>query len=287
MTPHVAEAMYQRLIRPVEKNAPESVHHNDWPIADESAIDESLMAEMDLAMNASSLGRAARAKSQIKLRQPLSEAIAVTGKDQLAILNKVAPLIKEELNVKEVKVTSERDILQSHVAKPVPRILGKKHGKSFTAVADAIRAMTTEETETLANGKPVTLMANGVNVEVLPEEVELESKPIDGYSIVEEGGLLIGVNTAIDEALSSEGLARDIVRRIQALRKDANFDINDHIETYYRGDPEITEVFQEEADYIKAETLSDLLSEDAAPEDSRLGEYEIGGLQLILALHKK
>ncbi len=197
MTPHVAEAMYQRLVRPVEKSAPESVHHNDWPTADESAIDEGLMAEMDLAMNASSLGRAARAKSQIKLRQPLSEAIAVTGKDQLAILSKVAPLIREELNVKEVKVTSERDILQSHVAKPVPRILGKKHGKNFTAVADAIRAMTPEQTEMLANGKPITLKANGADVEVLPEEVELESKPIEGYSIVEEGGLLIGVNTAI------------------------------------------------------------------------------------------
>jgi isoleucyl-tRNA synthetase len=279
--------MYQRLILPVEKNALESVHHNDWPVADESAIDKSLMAEMDLAMNASSLGRSARAKSQIKLRQPLSEAIAVTSKDQLAILSKVAPLIKEELNVKEVKITSERDILQSHIAKPVPRLLGKKHGKTFTAVADAIRAMTTEETETLANGKPVALKVNGAAVEVLPEEVELESKPIEGYSIVEENGLLIGINTAIDEALSSEGLARDIVRRIQALRKEANFDINDHIETYYRGDPEMVEVFQEEADYIKAETLTDLLMEGAAPEGARLGEYEIGGLQLILALRKK
>jgi isoleucyl-tRNA synthetase len=279
--------MYQRLVRPVEKSAPESVHHNDWPIADESVIDKALMAEMDLAMNASSLGRAARAKSQIKLRQPLREAIAVTGKDQLTVLNKVAPLIKEELNVKEVKVTSERDILQSHVAKPVPRLLGKKHGKTFTAVADAIRAMTPEETEKLANGKPITLNVNGAAVEVLPEEVELESKPIEGYSIVEENGLLIGINTAIDEALSSEGLARDIVRRIQALRKDAGFDINDHIETYYRGDPEITEVFAEEAEYIKAETLTDLLQEGAAPEGARLGEYEIGGLQLILALRRK
>jgi isoleucyl-tRNA synthetase len=287
LTPHVAEAMYQRLIRSAEPGAPASVHHNDWPTADESAIDEVLMAEMDLAMNASRLGRAARAKSQIKLRQPLREAIAVTNKDQIEVLNKIAPLIKDELNVKEVKVTSERGILQNHIAKPVPRILGRKHGKNYTAVAEAIKAMTTEQTETLAKGKPITLNVNGAAVEILPEEVELESKPIEGYSIVEENGLLIGINTTIDEALNSEGLARDIVRRIQALRKEANFDINDHIETYYRGDPEMIEVFQEESDYIKAETLSDTLQEGAPPPDAKNGSYEIGGLHLLLGLRKK
>ena len=103
---------------------------------------------------------------------------------------------------------------------------------------------------------------------------------------MEEGSLLVGVNTTIDESLSSEGLARDIVRRIQSLRKEANFDINDHIETYYRGDPDVVEVFQEEADYIKAETLSNLLQEGIPPEDTKTGAYEIGGLQLLLGLRR-
>ncbi|MDP2901240.1 MAG: DUF5915 domain-containing protein, partial [Candidatus Bathyarchaeota archaeon] len=245
------------------------------------------MTEMDLAMSISSLRRAARAKIQIKLRQPLSEAIIVAGKDQLKVLRKVVPLIREELNVKEVKVTDERDILQSHVAKPLPRMLGRKHGKDFTAVADAIRAMTPAQTEAIAAGKPTTLTVNDARVEVLPEEIELESKPIEGYSIMEEDGLLVGVNTTIDEALSSEGLARDVVRRIQSLRKEAGFDINDHIETYYRGDPEIAEVFQEEAEYIKAETLSDLLQEGTPPGDAKKGSYEIGGIQLLLGLRRK
>jgi isoleucyl-tRNA synthetase len=104
---------------------------------------------------------------------------------------------------------------------------------------------------------------------------------------MEENGLLIGINTSIDEALSSEGLARDVVRRIQSLRKEANFEINDHIETYYSGDPEIIEVFQEEADYIKAETLSDLLYEGVPPECANTGDYEIDGLQLLLGLRRK
>jgi isoleucyl-tRNA synthetase len=286
-TPHISEAMYQRLVRPVEPGNPESIHHNDWPTTQESEIDESLMAEMDLAMTASSLGRAARAKSQIKLRQPLSEAIVVASKEQLPIVNKVTPLIREELNVKEVKVTSERNILQGHIAKPVPRLLGKKHGRNFTAVADSIRAMTPKQTEMLANGKAVTISLNGAPIDVLPEEVELESKSIEGYSIMEEGSLLVGIKTAIDDSLSSEGLARDIVRRIQSLRKEANFDINDHIETYYRGDPEVVEVFQEEADYIKVETLTDLLQEGVPPEGAKTGAYEMSGLQLLIGLRKK
>ncbi len=168
----------------------------------------------------------------------------------------------------------------------MPRLLGKKHGRNFTAVADAIRAMTPEEIEALASGRAVTLNVNDGSIEVLPEEVELESKPIEGYSIMEEGSLLVGINTAIDETLSSEGLARDIVRRIQSLRKEANFDINDHIETYYRGDPEVIEVFQDEADYIKAETLSDLLQEGAPPEGAKTGAYEISGVQLLLGLRR-
>jgi isoleucyl-tRNA synthetase len=146
--------------------------------------------------------------------------------------------------------------------------------------------MTSEQTETLAGGKAITLNVGGSPVEVLPEEIELESKPIEGYSIMEEGGLLVGVNTAIDESLSSEGLARDIVRRIQSLRKEANFDINDHIETYYRSDPEVVEVFQEEADYIKAETLSELLKEGVPPEGAKTGAYEMSGFQLLLGLRR-
>jgi isoleucyl-tRNA synthetase len=199
----------------------------------------------------------------------------------------MSPLIREELNVKEVNVTEKRDILQSHIVKPVPKILGKKHGKNFTAVAQAIKVMTSEQTETIARGNPITLMVGNERVNILPEEVELESIPIEGYSIMEENGLLIGIKTAIDEALSSEGLARDVVRRIQSLRKEANFDITDHIETYYSGDPEIIEVFQEEGAYIKAETLSDLLHEGVPPEDAKTCEYEIGDLQLLLGLRRK
>ncbi len=283
-TPHLAEAMYQWLVRNADASTPESVHHNDWPVADPSMIDEGLMMEMDLAMLASSLGRAARARSQIKLRQPLSEAVVVAGEESLEMLRKVSPLIMEELNVKEIRVTKDRDILQTSVAKPVPRLLGRKHGNQYPQVAEAIKAMTPAQVRSISSGKPVRLTVEGSHFEVLPEEVLLESKPIEGYSIVEGDGLAIGVATAIDEELGNEGLARDIVRRIQSLRKEAGFDINDHIAAYYAGDPEIVEVFSEEADYIRSETLSDELVEGPPPEGSKSGSYEIGGLQLVLGL---
>jgi isoleucyl-tRNA synthetase len=144
--------------------------------------------------------------------------------------------------------------------------------------------MNPAQVNAISSGKPVKLTVGGSPVEVLPEEVELESRPVEGYSIVEGDGLAVGVTTAIDEELSSEGLARDIVRRIQSLRKEAGFNINDHITTYYTGDSEIVEVFSEEADYIMSETLSDELIEGPPLEGSRSGSYEIGGFQLVLGL---
>ena len=188
--------------------------------------------------------------------------------------------------MKEIKVTKNSEILQSHVAKPIPRLLGKKYGKNFTAVVEAIKSMTPLETEQIAHGNHVKLEAYDSTIEILPEEIELESVPIEGFSIAEESGLLIGVNIAIDEELSSEGLARDIVRRIQALRKEANFGINDHIKTYYYGDSEITDVFQEEAEYIKMETLSDVLIDDKPPKDAKTDTYEVSSLGLTIGLKK-
>jgi isoleucyl-tRNA synthetase len=284
LTPHVSEAIYQRLVRPVEPNAPESVHHNDWPTANKTLIDNALMIEMSLAIQASGLGRAARSKVAIKLRQPLHEAVLIADDATLKRLENIQELIKEELNVKTIRLTQDREILQSHIVKPLPRVLGRKHGKLFTKIAIAINTLLEDNINKLAANQSILIDIEGTSIEVHPEEVEILSKPIDGYSIVEENGVLIGVDTTIDDELGSEGLARDIVRRIQALRKAAGFDINDHIDIYYRGDPEIIEVFTEETEYIKTETLAEIIQEGTPSSKAELTYYEIGGLSLTLGL---
>jgi isoleucyl-tRNA synthetase len=136
----------------------------------------------------------------------------------------------------------------------------------------------------LLGGGSVRVDVNDVSVEVLSEEVNVESVHLDGYSVMEEPGLMVGVKTEITDKLRREGLARDIVRRIQALRKESDFEIDDLIETYYSGDPEVEEVFGAEAEYISTETLSEALLMGVPPEGAHTAEFDINGLKLRLGL---
>jgi len=151
-------------------------------------------------------------------------------------------------------------------------------------VVEALRTLDQAEAERLKAGESVSVDVGDTVVEILPEEVEVESVTLPGYSSVEEGGLLVGIGTEITEQLEYEGVARDVVRRIQALRKEAGFEIDDHIETHYSGDAKFEVVFEAEGDYIAAETLSEVLSMDEPPEGAYLGEYDIEGLKLKLGL---
>ena len=286
ITPFLAEAMYQRMMRRVEPGLPESVHHNSWPEVDGELIDEELMERMDLAMRASSLGRSARNKSGVKLRQPLQEAIIVADPASVKRLRTLSDLIMEELNVKELRVTEERSRLQRYLVKPLPSILGRKHGRRYTAVAEALQALDQSGVTRLLNGEPVEVRVDGSPVEVATSEVEVTTVPIEGYSLMGDNDLLVGVNTVVNEQLEREGIARDIVRRVQALRKEADFDIDDHIATYYSGDPKIEAVFKSEAEYIQAETLSDMLTRGDPPTEAYVSEFSVDGLEMTLGLVK-
>ena len=284
--PFTTEALYQRMVRTVEPDARLSIHHNEWPEVDQTLLEEELMAEMDLAMNVSSLGRAARNKSNIKLRQPLKEALVVVDSEQLPRLNRVTELIQEELNVKTIITSTDRSLLQDIVVNPLPSRLGRKYGQKYPLVQKAIKNLSSVEASALNTGETVNVVVEDEKIEVLPDEVEIQSVPKEDYSVIDDIGVLVGVYTVITEDLESEGLARDIVRRIQALRKEADFEINDHIVTYYDGDPEVLEVFKDESEYIKVETLSDELIQGKAPASAKISQYEIDGVNLTLGLIK-
>jgi isoleucyl-tRNA synthetase len=253
---------------------------------DESLIDEGLMERMDLAVRVSSMGRAARNTSGIKLRQPLGEAVVVADGDDILRLESLKSLVEEELNVKSVRFTSESGELMGLEVKPVFAILGKKHGRDVPRVAEAFRGLSMADALKLQNGEAVEVDLEGATVEVLPEEAEVVPVQVEGYSVVEEPGLLVGVSTEITSELEREGLARDVVRRIQALRKEADFEIDDTIETYYSGDPGVEEVFETEGEYIKAETLSVRLVKGDAPGGAHREEFDIDGKKLILGLRR-
>jgi len=164
--------------------------------------------------------------------------------------------------------------------------LGRKHGRNLPKVIEAIANLEESNVARLVNDEPVEVQVDGSPVEIAPDDVEVELEPLEGYSISEEPGLLVGVNTTITEDLKNEGLARDIVRRIQALRKEADFEIDDEIETYYIGDAVLEEVFAQENEYIAAETLSMIVVKGDPPEGTHVEEYKIEGLKLKLGLKR-
>mgnify|MGYP000223935646 CR=1 FL=1 len=283
--PFTSEEIYQNLVRRVDPKAPESVHHNAWPKPDEKAIDEELMADMDLAIKVCSLGRSARSRSGIKLRQPLSKMLVIADSQSLERIRKLKDLIIEEMNVKDLHLSTEKEEALEYLVKLRPQILGKKYGKLFPKIREAVEKMDAKSlADSFNKGESVTLEIEGERIELLPEEAEVQTHPKEGYAIAEENEILVAIDTRITDELRKEGLARDIVRRIQNQRKEANFKIADWIETYYEAGPELSAVFEEFKDYISNETLSKIIRKSEPPKDAHVATYKIGGETLRIGL---
>jgi len=288
LIPFTTEAMYQNLVCSVDETAPESVHHTDWPEPVEALVDEELMADMDLTMRVVELGRSARGTSGIKLRQPLARAVVVVNEQEQARLERLADLVRDELNVKELAFATDPTDLVEYEINLLPSVLGPKHGPRFPRLRQAVAAMDAVAlARRLEAGLPIQVEVDGETVEVLPEEAEVRLKPKEGYAVATERALLVGVDVVITPELEKEGLARDVVRRIQNMRKEAGFEIADRITTYYQAGPKLKEVFADYGDYIAAETLSTALVEGAAPEGAYTGQFKLGGEELVLGVVRR
>ncbi len=284
--PFLTEEIYQNIVRRVDPNAPESVHHNDWPVADEKMIDGELMGNMELVIKVCSLGRSARSKAGIKLRQPLLEAKIVAEESVIKRIKGFRDLIMEELNVKGVSMTTKRNELIDYVIKPIPEALGRKYGKLFPKIKETIAEVDPQRAIRSLEKGTLNLTVDDRNVKILPEEVKIIEQPKSGYSISEEDNITVGVNLMMPEKLKLEGIARDIVRRIQNQRKEAGFNIADQIETYYEAGPTLTKVFENFRDYIAAETLSVIIREGNPPENAHSATYRLADEELKVWLRR-
>ncbi len=284
-TPFIAEDMYQNLIRNIDPNAPESVHHNDWPKIDDSYVDEDLMKNMNLVIKVSSLGRSARNNANIKLRQPLLSAKIASEKTTLERLEGLTDLIKDELNVKELHLTPNKEELIDYEIHPLPQMLGKKYGRKYKTICTLVEKMDANNiAQKLQEGTPLNVKVNDHEITLFPDEFEIRTKPKKDLALTEEQGIVVGVSTVISEELKKEGLARDIVRRIQNQRKEAGYDITDHIDTYYETGSKLAEVFAAFRDYISVETLSTHLYEAKPPKGSHVANFEIDDEKLKIGL---
>jgi isoleucyl-tRNA synthetase len=283
--PFVSEELYQNLVRCADSSAPVSVHLTDWPVSDQSSVDYDCMKAMDLAMAVSRLGHAARDEAGIKVRQPLARAVIAGDQALPRVLDQVRELVADELNVKRVDLVSDREELFEYRVRLLPRALGAKYGKLLPKILQSMEAADQSSVaKTLRGGESVTLRVEEKEITLGPADVEVIAEGKLGLSLIEDGGLSVGLDTVISESLRDEGLVRDIIRRIQNQRKEAGFSIADSIETYYRAGPKLTRLLEDHKKLICAETLSKTLTDAELPASAHVQNYEIGGEKLELGL---
>ncbi len=285
-TPFAPEAIYQNLVRSVRPEAYESVHHTAWPKHDETAIDAGLLEQMELARQVASLGLAARNGAGLKVRQPLSKALAYAG-GKRTLGDEFVAIIQDELNVKGFDFVEQASQLVRYQIMPDNKLLGPRFGSEFPKVRAALLAA--DANAIAANvqaGLNSTIEVDRKQVELAPEEILLQTHPLEGLAVAADKQMTVAVDASVTPELRAEGLAREVVRRIQAMRKEAGFDIADRITTWYLAKGEFAEVFQTWGDYIKAETLSTKLESDEPLEGAYVETHEVDGLELKLGVKR-
>ncbi|MFA5203486.1 MAG: isoleucine--tRNA ligase [Lentisphaeria bacterium] len=254
--PFITETIYRNLRTP---DLPESVHLCDYPTPAPALRDAALNRRMARTMTAVSLGRYLRNQTSLRVRQPLAKAVLVaTDPEAFADFEAMREVIADELNVKAVEVSRDEEVLVRLSAKANFKVLGKKLGKRMKAAATAIEALPVEPLRELRAGRPVTLPLDdgGEPVAVTAEDVLIQRQEREGMTVANEGDITVALDTRLDEALLREGWARDIVSRIQALRKDAGLDVADRIRVCYEVPAEAAAAITAFAGHITAETLA-------------------------------
>ncbi len=289
MLPFMTEVIYQNLVRSAFADAPESVHHTGWPAANPGLMDEKLLVDMDLARAVVSLGHADRVAANIKVRQPLAD-IKVVAAGKADSLVRFAALIAEELNVKSVLLAEgEAELVQYRIL-PFNKTLGPRFGKDFPAVRKALsEADPYAVAAAVAAGQPVPITFGGQAVELAAEDVLVQAEPKPGYQVTNDTqrGIVVALDTVITPQLKAEGLAREVVRRIQQMRKDAGFDLSDRIHTTYQTDnADLAATVVELADGIKQETLSLSLLAGDPVEGAYADTGDVDGAEITLSVRR-
>ncbi|MFN2112545.1 MAG: DUF5915 domain-containing protein, partial [Anaerolineales bacterium] len=255
--PFITEEIYQNLVRSVFLDARESVHHTLWPKADQGAVDGKLIEQMKLARETASQGLSARSNAGIKVRQPLSQVLIYVKEGQAELDEALVEIVLDELNIKELTFVEEAGSLLSYQVLPDNKLLGPKYGADFPKVRAALAELDPDRVANQVNqGESVALNVEGKTVELSPEEILIQAEGAEGLAAVDGKLLTVAIETEITPALRDEGLAREMVRRIQDFRKQADFDIADRIALVYQATPELKQAIEAHRDYIMQETLT-------------------------------
>lgn len=260
IAPFYMDRLYIDLNSVTKKETFESVHLSDFPVFDEAYVDKELERKMETAQNISSLVLSLRAKEKIKVRQPLQKImIPIFSETQKQDIFAVADLIKSEVNVKEIEVLEDAsDILVKQI-KPNFKVLGPRFGQDMKAVAQVISGFDADNIKEIEQNGTLDMEVNGKSITLELSDVEITSQDIEGWLVASSGSLTVALDVTITDELKKEGIARELVNRIQNLRKDSGYELTDRIVVHFQKDDYIINAINKNLDYIKTETLTEEL----------------------------
>jgi len=280
MLPFITEEIYQNIVRSLDKDAPQSIHLCDFPAVDTARMDQELERNMDAVLQIVTTGRAARNGAVIKNRQPLAAMFVVCD---TRLSPEFMRIIQDELNVKSVEFVADASALSDYSFKPQLKTVGPKYGKQVGEIAGALAALNgvqamAELTETGA----LSLSLPGGPVTLAREDLLIEQKQLAGYYTVSDNGVTVALDTALTPALIEEGYVREVVSKIQTMRKEAGFDVMDRINICYQGSGVIAEVIGKNRNAILPELLADSMEPGAPNGFSK--ECDVNGEQIVFTV---
>ena len=280
MIPFLTEDIYQNLVRTVDKNAPESIHLCDFPEVNESMIDPELEASMDEVLKVVVFGRAARNTANIKSRQPIANMYIKAAKTLDAYF---VDILRDELNVKNVEFKEDLSAFTAYSFKPQLRTVGPKYGKHLNAIkeylanVDGNKAMS----ELKADGV-IKFTADDTEIALAEEDLLIDVAKMDGYVTEGDNYVTVVIDTTLTPELIEEGYVREVISKIQTMRKDSDFQVTDRIKVYVTGNAKIADVMEKNADEIKRVVLADAFVMDAACDNSK--EWNINGEKVTIGV---
>lgn len=282
LAPFMSEEIYRNLVCSVNPAAPESVHLCAYPVCDESRVDKKLEQDMDEVLRVVTLGRAARNQANLKNRQPLSRLCTDADSDLGGLYQDI---IRQELNVKEIVFLQDMSEFTAYSFKPQLKILGQKYGKRIGSIRQALQALDgSAAKKELDTAGALHLSLPDGDISLSPEELLVETSQKEGYTSVSERGLTVVLDTALTEELIEEGFVREIISKLQSMRKDAGFQVTDHIRVYHQGSGKVEAVLQKHQAEIMASVLGESCTCGAL--GGYTAEWDVNGEQTSFGVEK-
>ena len=282
MVPFLSESIYQNLVRSIDQTAPESVHLCLFPEADESMIDAELERDMDLVLQIVVLGRAARNGANRKNRQPLA-GMYVKAEEELNDFYK--EIIEEELNVKQVTFTDDMSMFTSYSFKPQLKTLGPKYGKQLGEIRTLLAGLDGSAAKKELDGKgTLTLRLSTGDIELAPEDLLIEMTRSERWFSVEDGGVTVAIDTELTPELVEEGFVRELVSKLQTMRKEAGFNVEDHIAVFAAGNDKIAALMEKNKAAIASDVLADAMTTGGL--EGYTKEWDINGETVTLGVKR-